>query len=279
MCSSGHSSGSGGHHAWASCSWSRPTSAPGASQAWPISIDQAAGGGDQRLDLKPLGLDGPFLGQLAAERARGSSPASTAPPAPSAHTPAQVATHSARRPASQRPSLSRTTHSTDSAPDGVAGQPQRPAHLLRARAPARRRRRRSARAGPRRRRATASRGRAARRSRGRPRPSAPATARRASRSSERSPGPAARDRARGFRAGRTRRISGYPLTASERRSLRQEHAGRLRSQGGPRQDAAPGAARPTRSTSPSSTSSAWAGRRATSSAASSSSATRPSPPA
>ena len=66
--------------------------------------------------------------QLAASAPAGSSPASTAPPAPSAHMPAHVATQPARRPASQRPSGSRTTHSTDSAPDGAVDQPQRPAH-------------------------------------------------------------------------------------------------------------------------------------------------------
>ena len=41
-----------------------------------------------------------------------------------------VATHSARRPASQRPSLSRTTHRTESAQSASPVQPQRPAHLL-----------------------------------------------------------------------------------------------------------------------------------------------------
>ena len=39
---------------------------------------------------------------------------STDPPAPRAQRPAQVATHGARRPASQRPSSSRAMHRTDS---------------------------------------------------------------------------------------------------------------------------------------------------------------------
>ena len=47
----------------------------------------------------------------------GSSPTSTAPPAPSAQRPAHVATQGARRPASQRPSASRTTHSAASEAD------------------------------------------------------------------------------------------------------------------------------------------------------------------
>ena len=67
----------------------------------------------------------------ASSVSTGSSPTSTAPPAPSAQRPAHVATQAARRPASQRPSASRTTHSTDSEPRGVlAHQPQRPAHRL-----------------------------------------------------------------------------------------------------------------------------------------------------
>jgi hypothetical protein len=41
-----------------------------------------------------------------------------------------VATQSARRPASQRPSAERTTHSTESEQLGLLDEPQRPAHRL-----------------------------------------------------------------------------------------------------------------------------------------------------
>ena len=58
----------------------------------------------------------------------GLSPTSTAPPAPRAHLPAHEATHAARRPASQRPSLSRTTQRAAIDDGRVAvHEPQRPA--------------------------------------------------------------------------------------------------------------------------------------------------------
>ena len=86
---------------------------------------------EQRLDRRSARARPPIPPAARASSASAaSSPASTAPPAPSAHTPAQLATHSARRPASQRPSWSRTTHSTRQRAARVADQPQRPAHLL-----------------------------------------------------------------------------------------------------------------------------------------------------
>ena len=81
----------------------------------------------------------------------------------------------------------------------------------------------------------------------------------------------------GPRPGRPPQPRGTLGAAHEPRRVRQEHAGRLQGQGAPRQDLPLGRQGHRRCTCPGSTSSAWAGRRATSSAASSSSATSASP--
>ena len=167
--------------------------------------DQAAGRREQRFDRQPLGLDGPFLLQLAGQRSdrvlarvdRAAGP--ERPHAGPARDPF-------RSPAGEPATLAVAHDAEDrERAIGVAGQPQRPAHLLQLERERVVVERRSARAARRCRRAPASRGPSAPRSRGRPRPTVQAAARRASRSSETSPGPAARDRARGFRADRTTR--------------------------------------------------------------------------
>ena len=60
----------------------------------------------------------------------GFSPSSTEPPAPSAQRPDHVASQSARRPASQRPSAARTTHSATGSAPRRRTEPQRPADRL-----------------------------------------------------------------------------------------------------------------------------------------------------
>ena len=130
--SAGHAAGSAGHQAWrvvlvvARHLGAGRAARPGR-RAWP------SGWAGRRAPPR-RGAPGTTDHSSSSSRASattGSSPTSTAPPAPSAQRPAQVATHAARRPASQRPSALRTAHRTDSAPSASSrDEPQRPAHRL-----------------------------------------------------------------------------------------------------------------------------------------------------
>src|SRR4051794_23135195 len=109
--SSGQSAGSSGHHAYWSCSSSGTTSAPAASQAWPTNITSSCG---RRTSASARTRSGSTPHSSRSSRdsvSAGCSNGSTAPPAPSAQRPAQDDSQAARRPASQRPSASRITHS------------------------------------------------------------------------------------------------------------------------------------------------------------------------
>ena len=109
--SSGHCATSAGHHAWASCSASRTTSAPVGQPGLPTNITSRWGSRTSASQRSALGLDRPLLAQLARERVGGlladvDRAAGAERPAPGPR-----ASHGARRPASQRPSASRVTHS------------------------------------------------------------------------------------------------------------------------------------------------------------------------
>ena len=129
--SSGHCPMSAGHHACASCSASRTTSAPSASQAVPTNMTRRWG---RRTSASQRSRSGSTLHSSRSSRASvsaGDSPRSTAPPAPSAQRPGHELSHGARRPASQRPPASRVTHSAATRVARVAlDQPQRPARGL-----------------------------------------------------------------------------------------------------------------------------------------------------
>ena len=107
-----------GHHACSSCSGSRADlGAAAASHAWPTSMIIRFGRHTSASTAKRSGSTPHSSSSSRVSVSVGSSPTSTAPPAPSAQRPAHVATQGARRPASQRPSASRTTHSAASEAD------------------------------------------------------------------------------------------------------------------------------------------------------------------
>src|SRR3954470_19669738 len=112
--SSGQSAGSGGHQAWASCSGSGVTSTPSGSHACPMSIARRFGRETSASTVSRSGVTDHSSSSSRPSVSTGSSPTSTAPPAPSAQRPAHEATQPARRPASQRPSAERVTHSAAS---------------------------------------------------------------------------------------------------------------------------------------------------------------------
>ena len=129
--SPGHAAGSSGHQACASCSGSRVTSAPGASQACPIEHRHPVGEADERLDREPLRAR-PTTPPRARARARARGPRRPRPRrrrrAPSGR-PTRRPTPRAGRRASGRPRRAPRTARTASRarrPD----QPQRPAQRL-----------------------------------------------------------------------------------------------------------------------------------------------------
>ena len=131
----------GGHHAYSSCSASGTTSAPAGEPRQADQHHELVGQADERLDRDPLGAR-PTTPRAARARAcaAGFSPASTAPPAPSAQRPDQVASQPARRPASQRPSLrAHDAQRGDALRRVAAVEPQRPADRLELEHQARRR--------------------------------------------------------------------------------------------------------------------------------------------
>ena len=88
----------------------RRTSAPSGSHAWPMNITRPWG---SRISASPRTRSAATDHSSSSSRVsvvNGLSPRSTAPPAPSAQRPGQLASHAARRPASQRPARSRTMH-------------------------------------------------------------------------------------------------------------------------------------------------------------------------
>ena len=236
--------------------------APGFSHAWPIRRISPPG-------WRPVprrsafGLDGPFLGQFAGQRSDRLSPASTAPPAPSPH--AGPGRDPFRAPSGQPAALAVTRHAQHR--QRAVGVPVRrdASASPPARGPARRTLRRSGRAAHRRR-------------RGR-KPRAAQRGDRAvglgrllerrlegvslQRNDTRSSG---QDRARGFRAG-TRQLGIEPTQQRVAFRFRVSKASgktceRLRRQRGSRQEL-PLGGKADEVASPSSTSSAWAGTRAT----------------
>ena len=130
---------SAGHQANSSCSSSGLTVAPGAQ---PRLADE---------HHHPIARAGPAPRPVGARARRSTPPASsrasvsvgfsstsTEPPAPSAQRPAQDATQAARRPASQLPSESRTTHSAEMLSPASAEAAAAPSGSVAARAAARR---------------------------------------------------------------------------------------------------------------------------------------------
>ena len=111
--SAGQLAGSVGHQANSSCSSSGVTVAPSASHAWPISSTSSLGSSSSASMRIRSGTTDHSSRSSRPSVSAGFSSTSTDPPAPSAHLPAQDASHGARRPASQRPSAARTMHWTD----------------------------------------------------------------------------------------------------------------------------------------------------------------------
>ena len=120
-----------GHHACSSCSASRVTSTPAGSHASPTSIASRLGSDTSASTVSRSGVTDHSSSSSRPSVSTGSSPTSTAPPAPSAQRPAHEATHVARRPASQRPSaVARHAQRGERRRGVVAHEPQRPAHRL-----------------------------------------------------------------------------------------------------------------------------------------------------
>ena len=87
------------------------TSAPDGTQACPTNITIWWGSSTSASPRTRSGSTDHSSRSSRASVSTGFSSSSTEPPAPSAQRPGHVASHAARRPASQRPSPSRTTHS------------------------------------------------------------------------------------------------------------------------------------------------------------------------
>ena len=152
---------SAGHHAWASCSWSACTSAPSAQPGLPDEHHEAVGqagraprrGRARRRPTTPRRARASSVVERALAEVDRAAGAERPAPGP-------VASHAARRPASQRPSRSRTTHiAAIDRRRVVLDQAQRPAHRLQLEAQLAVRPPRGRRGAPRGRRGWASRGR------------------------------------------------------------------------------------------------------------------------
>ena len=104
---------SAGHHVCASCSSSGTASAPDASHAIPTTKTSPFGVSASASTDSSTGATDHSSWSSRTIASTGCSPTSTAPAAPSVQRPVHDASQGARRPASQRPSASRTTHRTE----------------------------------------------------------------------------------------------------------------------------------------------------------------------